>query len=94
MWGPARLVLQVGMNGEEVRMDERSDQDALSTVRRHVIEAEQHVADLKRIIEEMVRDKHPKQAEMARRVLRTLEESLALARDHLAREQEKVKRPR
>jgi len=68
-------------------LDERSDEDALSKTQRHVIEAEQHVANLRRIVEEMVRDKHPEQAEMARRVLRTLEESLALARDHLAREE-------
>lgn len=72
---------------EEVGMGERSDEDDLSRVQRHVIEAEQHVADLKRIVAEMARDKHHKQAEMARRVLRTLEQSLALARDHLVREE-------
>lgn len=67
-------------------MDKRSDEDALSRAQRHVIEAEQHVANLKRVLKELVRDKHLKQAETARRVLSTLEESLALARDHLARE--------
>ena len=73
-------------------MDERSDEDAASTAQRHVIEAEQHVADLKRILEELLRHRHTAQAEVARRVLHTLEVSLALARDHLAREQDKIAR--
>ena len=68
-------------------MGKRPDEDALSRTRRHVDEAEQHVADLKRIIEELVRDKHSAQAELARRVLGTLEQSLMLAREHLAREE-------
>jgi hypothetical protein len=73
----------------EIGLNERSDEADLFRVQRHVIEAERHVADLKRIVEELVRDKHPVQAEMARRVLRTLEQSLALARDHLAREEQR-----
>ena len=73
-------------------MDTPSDEDGLSTAQRHVIEAEQHVADLKRILDEMIRDKHPVQAELARRVLHTMEESLALARDHLDREVKKAAR--
>ena len=73
-------------------MEKQSDEDATSTAQRHVIEAEQHVADLKRILQELLRDKHTAQAEVARRVLQTLEESLALARDHLAREEQKIAR--
>jgi hypothetical protein len=68
-------------------LDKRPDEDALSMTRRHVNEAEQHVADLRRIVEELVRDKHAAQAELARRVLSTLEQSLMLAREHLAREE-------
>lgn len=63
------------------------NEDSVSMARRHVTEAERHVADLKRILEELVQDKHPEQAELARRVLRTMEDSLRLAQDHLAREQ-------
>ena len=73
-------------------MDKQSDEDALSTTQRHVIEAEQHVADLKRILQELLRDRHTAQADVARRVLQTLEESLTLARDHLAREEKKIAR--
>ncbi len=72
-------------------MGEQPKESAISTVQRHVIEAERHVADLKRIVDEMVRDKHPKQAELARRLLHTLEESLALARDHLDRVEKSAK---
>jgi hypothetical protein len=74
---------------EEMALGTRSDESA-STAQQHVLEAEQYVADLKRIVEELVRDKHPAQAELARRVLRTLEESLTLAREHLAREEAKL----
>jgi hypothetical protein len=80
-----------GEEAEEVGLDTRSDESA-STAQQHVLEAEQYVADLKRILEELVRDKHPAQADLARRVLRTLEESLTLAREHLAREQAKLAR--
>ena len=69
-------------------MEKQSDRDALSKIRRHVVEAEWHVAKLRRIVEKMVRDEHPRQAEMARRVLQTLEHSLALARDHLSRKEQ------
>jgi hypothetical protein len=68
----------------------KSEESPLSVAQRHVIEAEQRVADLKRILKELLRDRHAVQAEMAGRVLHTLEESLRLARDHLAREQEKT----
>lgn len=71
-------------------MDKKTEESSLSMTQRHVIEAEQHVADLRRILEELLRDRHATQAAMARRVLQTLEESLRLARDHLAREEEKI----
>jgi GAF domain-containing protein len=77
---------------QEVGLNKPSHEDELSKVQRHVMEAEQHVADLKRIVEELLRDKHTAQAALARRVLHTLEESLALARDHVTREEEKVTR--
>jgi hypothetical protein len=70
-------------------LDNKPGAAPASTAQRHVIEAEQHVADLRRILEELLRDKHAAQAEVARRVLHTLEESLRLARDHLARERER-----
>jgi hypothetical protein len=82
-----------GMSGEEiqeVRLNRESDEDQVSTAQRHVIEAEQHVADLSRILKEMVRDRHAEQAGLARKLLQTLEESLRLAREHLAREKKKL----
>ena len=73
-----------------VGLNQRSDEDTLSRLRRHVAEAEQHVADQKRIIEKWVGGGHTVQADLARRVLVTLEESLTLARDHLSREQKRA----
>jgi hypothetical protein len=77
-------------NQRNCRLDNGSDKDQASTAQRHVIEAEQHIADLHRILEELQRDRHTQQAELAGRVLRTLEESLRIARAHLAREREKI----
>lgn len=62
----------------------------VSTARQHVVQAEHHVAHQRRIVEELVRRKHLRQADMAQRVLHTLEDSLKLAQEHLAREEEKA----
>ena len=86
----ARVRAMSGEELQEVGLNGESDEDQLSTAQRHVIEAEQHIADLSRILEELVRDRHAEQAELARKVLQTLEESLRLARDHLAREKKKI----
>ncbi|MBX6745165.1 MAG: hypothetical protein IRY87_24285 [Acetobacteraceae bacterium] len=63
-------------------------EDALAQAERHVREAEGHIAHQLRIIEELDRDDHPRAAAMAREVLRTLQRSLELAREHLRLEQE------
>ncbi len=62
----------------------------VATARRHVAEAEQHIADQRNIIEHLERNRHSAQAAIARRVLSTLENSLRLAQEHLAREEQKV----
>ena len=62
------------------------DEDLLSMAQRHVIEAEEHVARQNALIKDLERDTHAKAAEQARVVLRTLQQSLELARDHLRRE--------
>ena len=53
--------------------------------RRHVAEGERHVADQTRIIAELERDGHSQLAANARKLLGTLEASLRLAREDLAR---------
>ena len=52
--------------------------------RRHVTEGEQRVARQKTIVERLVKDGHePRAVDKARLVLRTLEHSLRLAKEHL-----------
>ena len=63
-------------------------EDALARAERHVREAEEHVAHLVGIVEELDRDNHPEAADRARKVLATLRQSLKLSRDHLRRERE------
>lgn len=59
----------------------------VATARRHVAEAEQHVAHMRRIVEQLAQGKNPALAETARHVLQTLEDSLRLAQDHVDREE-------
>ena len=63
----------------------RPREDRLSVARRHVAEAERHVADQMRILYELERDGHWQLAAQARALLTTLENSLRLAREDVAR---------
>lgn len=67
-----------------------ANQMSVATAQRHVIQAEQHVARVGRIIDRLSQDKHQALAETARLVLQTLEHSLRLAEEHLAREEQKA----
>jgi hypothetical protein len=70
-----------------------SSDSPVAVAERHVAEAEQRVARQRRLIEELVRDKHLVTAEQARKVLRLLEDSLRLARIHLELERAHYGRP-
>jgi hypothetical protein len=55
----------------------------LETARRYASEAEARVIRQMAIIEELVRDNHPRTAHVARKILTTLSDSLDRARDHV-----------
>ena len=83
-------VMSCGRTARRWGLEKGTGESSLSMAQRHVIEAESHVADLRRILDELLRDRHAAHAELAGRVLHTLEESLRIARDHLAREEDKA----
>jgi hypothetical protein len=65
-------------------------ESALAQARRHVAQAEDHVARQKTLIERLSKDeKHHALAAEAREILHTLEHTLELARQHLALELKK-----
>ena len=55
----------------------------LEMARRHVAEAEIRIEQQRRLVEEMERDNYPRAAEMARKTLQIMEETLAISREHL-----------
>jgi hypothetical protein len=57
----------------------------LQVAERHVREGEERIARQEALIRELDRDGHPATAEMGRKVLVTLNESLGLARAHVVR---------
>lgn len=63
-------------------------EEALAQAHRHVLEAESHVAHQLKLIEELERDGHNRMVAQAQSVLRTLQHTLDLAREHLRLEQE------
>lgn len=63
-------------------------ESVLTMAERHVAEADRHVEDQRRLIEVLVRDKHTRMLEHARKVLELLKQSQRLARTHLALERE------
>ena len=60
----------------------------LVTARRRVAEGEARCARQAEILREMIADNHPHAAEMAKRVLATLEDTLERMREHLRIEEE------
>src|SRR5689334_12085011 len=62
----------------------RPGETDLDRAKRHVAEAEAHVARQKQIIDEMERDDHPEAAERARNLLATFCRTLEVMRAHLA----------
>jgi hypothetical protein len=93
---------QMANNAKETAAQLRSESakvaaDAFSRVRtetdlqmaeRHVTEADRHVQNQRTLIEVLVRDKHEKVLEHARKVLAVLEQSQKLAEAHLALERD------
>ena len=59
--------------------------DDLNRAREHVADGERRVADQRRLLAELSRDGHSTDA--AERLLRTLEDTLQIMRDHLAVEE-------
>ena len=55
----------------------------LAQAERHVREIEAHIARHREILTELERDKHARTAELARAVLRTLLQTLDVARRHV-----------
>ena len=58
-------------------------------VERHIVEGEARVARQGELVRRLERD-HPERAEVARRILETLRETLKLGRQHLERERAKI----
>jgi hypothetical protein len=69
-------------------MSDRSREDPLAMIRRHVLEAEGHVARQEALVEKLDRGGHAALVVEARVMLATLKKSLELARDHLSTELE------
>ena len=68
----------------------RTGEDPITQARRHVREAEGHVARQEALVERLSHnEKHAALAEQAREILGTLRRSLSLAREHLALELKK-----
>ena len=63
-------------------------ESVLEMAERHVAEADRHVEHQRQLIEVLIRDKHERMLEHARKVLELLEQSRKLARAHLALERE------
>lgn len=83
--GAASPAIATKQDDEAVRHG--PDEDAVAQARRHVAEAEVHIARQEALLAKLVReDKHPGLAAEAREILSTLKHSLDLARDHLALE--------
>jgi hypothetical protein len=61
-------------------------EDPLTMTRRHVLEAEGHVARQEALVAKLDRDGHAALADEAREFLATLKTSLELAREHLSTE--------
>jgi hypothetical protein len=70
-------------------VSDRLTEDPLTMIRRHVLEAEGHVARQRAFVAKLVRSGNAVVAADARVVLATLEKSLELAREHLSTEIEK-----
>jgi hypothetical protein len=66
----------------------RSTEDPLTITRRHVLEAEGHVARQETLVAKLDRWGHVALAAEARELLATLKKSLELAREHLSTELE------
>jgi hypothetical protein len=60
----------------------------LEMAERHVAEAERHIERQRKLLEELIRDKHERMLGHARKVLEVLEQSLKLARVHRDLERE------
>jgi hypothetical protein len=67
-------------------VSDRSTEDALAMTRRHVLEAEGHVARQEALVAKLDRDGHIALADEARKILATLRRSLELAQEHLSTE--------
>lgn len=63
-------------------------EDPLAMAERHVREFEANVARQRVILDEMIREDHPTEAEQAKAALATYEDSLRLAHEHLRMERE------
>ncbi|MDO9714294.1 hypothetical protein [Paracraurococcus lichenis] len=70
----------------------REAETPLETARRHVAEGEARCARQAEILREMITDDHPQAAEMARRVLANLENTLETSREHLRLEETEAAR--
>ena len=74
----------------QARVIHKPDEDPLAQARRHVRQAEGHVARQEALIERLsLNDNHAALAEQAREILRTLRQTLSLAREHLELELKK-----
>ena len=74
----------------QARVIYKPDEDPIAQARRHVREAEGHVARQETLIERLSHnDNHAALAEQAREILGTLRQSLSLAREHLELELKK-----
>jgi hypothetical protein len=69
-------------------MSDRSTEDPLAMIRRHVLEAEGHVARQEALVTKLDRGGNVALAAHAREILATLKKSLELAQDHLSTELE------
>ena len=81
------------LHGEAVKASAEAfsrarSESVLEMAERHVAEAERHVEHQRHLIEVLIRDKHERMVEHARKVLAVLEQSRELARTHLALERE------
>ncbi len=81
------------LHGESVKASAEAfsrarSESVLEMAERHVAEADRHVEHQRHLIEELIRDKHERMLEHARKVLALLEQSRELARTHLALERE------
>jgi hypothetical protein len=69
-------------------VSDRSAEDSLAMTRRHVLEAEGHIAGQEALVAKLDRAGHVALVAEAREILTTLRTSLALAREHLLRDSE------